>query len=172
VLARSRTLRAGSADAADCTAASLTAAARGALPAGRSGRRDGLSIEQRDVAIDLKSALPKTADRENEQTAAGDWRQRGHLFVGAGRKKRLSGETFRMRRLDRRQCNIARSRWFCALLCAVCGNGDPRDPLSMLYDRGDALSVKLANGCTLLRAYLASITGGIENAFMKPDRER
>src|SRR5438132_12446924 len=37
VLALSRTLCAGSADAA----ASLTAAARGALPGGRSGRRDG-----------------------------------------------------------------------------------------------------------------------------------
>src|SRR5438132_13128501 len=41
VLALSRTLRAGSADAAACEAASLTAAARGALPEGRSGRRDG-----------------------------------------------------------------------------------------------------------------------------------
>ena len=41
VLARSRTLRAGSADAAAFAAASLTAAARGALPEGRSGRRDG-----------------------------------------------------------------------------------------------------------------------------------
>jgi len=39
VLARSRTLRAGSAGAA-AAAASLTAAARGALPEGRSGRRD------------------------------------------------------------------------------------------------------------------------------------
>jgi hypothetical protein len=37
VLARSRTLRAGSAGAADCAATSLTAAARGALPGGRSG---------------------------------------------------------------------------------------------------------------------------------------
>ena len=41
VLARSRTLRAGSAGAAAVAAASLTAAARGALPEGRSGRRDG-----------------------------------------------------------------------------------------------------------------------------------
>jgi hypothetical protein len=41
VLARSRTLRAGSAGAAAVAAASLTAAARGALPQGRSGRRDG-----------------------------------------------------------------------------------------------------------------------------------
>ena len=41
VLARSRTLRAGSADAAAFAAASLTAAARGALPGGRSGQRDG-----------------------------------------------------------------------------------------------------------------------------------
>src|SRR5258708_1846523 len=40
VLALSRTLCAGSADAA-LAAASLTAAARGALPGGRSGRRDG-----------------------------------------------------------------------------------------------------------------------------------
>src|SRR5207244_6551791 len=40
VLARSRTLCAGSAGAAACAAASLTAAARGALPEGRSGRRD------------------------------------------------------------------------------------------------------------------------------------
>jgi hypothetical protein len=40
VLARSRTLRAGSAGAA-FAAASLTAAVRGALPEGRSGRRDG-----------------------------------------------------------------------------------------------------------------------------------
>jgi hypothetical protein len=38
VLAQSRTLRAGSAGVA---AASLTAAARGALPESRSGRRDG-----------------------------------------------------------------------------------------------------------------------------------
>jgi hypothetical protein len=36
-----RTLRAGSAGAAAFAAASLTAAARGALPEGRSGRRDG-----------------------------------------------------------------------------------------------------------------------------------
>ena len=41
VLALSRTLRAGSAGAAAFAAASLTAAARGALPIGRSGRRDG-----------------------------------------------------------------------------------------------------------------------------------
>ena len=41
VLALSRTLRAGSAGAAAFAAASLTAAARGALPVGRSGRRDG-----------------------------------------------------------------------------------------------------------------------------------
>ena len=41
VLALSRTRRAGSAGAIACTAASLTAAARGALPEGRSGRRDG-----------------------------------------------------------------------------------------------------------------------------------
>jgi hypothetical protein len=41
VLALSRTLRAGSAGAAAFAAASLTAAARGALPKGRSGRRDG-----------------------------------------------------------------------------------------------------------------------------------
>jgi hypothetical protein len=40
VLAQSRTLR-GSAGAAAVAAASLTAAARGALPDGRSGRRDG-----------------------------------------------------------------------------------------------------------------------------------
>jgi transposase-like protein len=47
VLALSRTLRAGSAGFA---AASLTAAARGAQPDGRSGRRDG-PIEQRDVPL-------------------------------------------------------------------------------------------------------------------------
>ena len=41
VLALSRTLCAGSADAAALAAASLTATARGALPGGRSGRRDG-----------------------------------------------------------------------------------------------------------------------------------
>jgi len=41
VLALSRTLRAGCAGAAACAPASLTAAARGALPEGRSGRRDG-----------------------------------------------------------------------------------------------------------------------------------
>ena len=41
VLALSRTLRAGSAGDAAFAAASLTAAARGALPEGRSGRRDG-----------------------------------------------------------------------------------------------------------------------------------
>jgi hypothetical protein len=41
VLALSRTLRAGSAGAAAFATASLTAAARGALPVGRSGRRDG-----------------------------------------------------------------------------------------------------------------------------------
>ena len=52
VLARSRTLRAGSAGAAAVAAASLTAAARGAVPDGRSGRRDGPSpIEQRDVPL-------------------------------------------------------------------------------------------------------------------------
>ena len=53
VLAWSRTLRAGSAGAA-LAAASLTAAARGALPAGRSGRRDGhIRSNKRDVAIDV-----------------------------------------------------------------------------------------------------------------------
>jgi hypothetical protein len=41
VLALSRTLRAGSAGAAAFATASLTAAAHGALPEGRSGRRDG-----------------------------------------------------------------------------------------------------------------------------------
>jgi hypothetical protein len=41
VLALSRTLRAGSAGTAAFAAASLTAAARGVLPDGRSGRRDG-----------------------------------------------------------------------------------------------------------------------------------
>jgi hypothetical protein len=41
VLARSRTLRAGSAGVIAVAAASLTAAARGAPPPGRSGRRDG-----------------------------------------------------------------------------------------------------------------------------------
>jgi hypothetical protein len=41
VLALSRTLCAGSAGAAAFAATSLTAAARGALPGGRSGRRDG-----------------------------------------------------------------------------------------------------------------------------------
>ena len=52
VLARSRTLRAGCAGAAAFAAASLTAAARGALPRGRSGRRDGpIPIEQRDVLL-------------------------------------------------------------------------------------------------------------------------
>ena len=54
VLALSRTLLAGSADAAACAAPSLTAAARGALPAGRAGTKGwSVSIEQRDVAIDL-----------------------------------------------------------------------------------------------------------------------
>jgi transposase-like protein len=52
VLALSRTLRAGCAGATTFAAASLTAAARGALPDGRSGRRDGPSpIEQRDVLL-------------------------------------------------------------------------------------------------------------------------
>src|SRR3984893_1810321 len=41
VLALSRTVCAGSAGAAGFAATSLTAAARGALPGGRSGRRDG-----------------------------------------------------------------------------------------------------------------------------------
>jgi len=41
VLALSSTLCAGSAGAAAFASASLTAAARGALPGGRSGRRDG-----------------------------------------------------------------------------------------------------------------------------------
>ena len=41
VLGLSRTLRAGCAGAAAFAATSLTAAARGALPDGRSGRRDG-----------------------------------------------------------------------------------------------------------------------------------
>jgi hypothetical protein len=40
VLALSRTLRAGSAGAAAVAAASLTAAARGAVPEGRSGQSD------------------------------------------------------------------------------------------------------------------------------------
>jgi hypothetical protein len=53
VLALPRTLRAGSAGAAAVAAASLTAAARGALPDGRSGEGMVISIEQRDVAIDV-----------------------------------------------------------------------------------------------------------------------
>jgi hypothetical protein len=57
VLARSRTLRAGSAGAAVAT--SLTAAARGALPEGKVGTMGwSLSIEQRDVAFALSSASP------------------------------------------------------------------------------------------------------------------
>ena len=59
VLALSRTLRAGSAGAAAVAAASLTAAARGALPDGRSGRRDGPSpIEQRDVLLTRTQPRP------------------------------------------------------------------------------------------------------------------
>ena len=47
-----RTLRAGSAGAAAFATASLTAAARGALPVGRSGRRDGrFPIEQGAAAL-------------------------------------------------------------------------------------------------------------------------
>jgi hypothetical protein len=50
VLALSRTLRAGSAaGAAAFAAASLTAAARGALPEGRSGRRDGRFRSNKDL---------------------------------------------------------------------------------------------------------------------------
>ena len=49
MLALSRTLCAGSADATAFAVASLTAAARDALPGGRSGRRDwSFSIEQGD----------------------------------------------------------------------------------------------------------------------------
>jgi hypothetical protein len=51
VLALSRTLRAGSAGAAADAAASLTAAARGALPQGRSGRRDGHSRSNKGMPI-------------------------------------------------------------------------------------------------------------------------
>ena len=53
-----RTLRAGSAGAAAFAAASLTAAARGALP--EDSRDEGmvLPIEQRDVAIDLNQPVP------------------------------------------------------------------------------------------------------------------
>ena len=55
VLARSRTLRAGCAGAAAKAPASLTAAARGALPAGRSGRRDGRFRSNKGIcAIGLK----------------------------------------------------------------------------------------------------------------------
>src|SRR5215469_8678613 len=56
VLARSRTLRAGSAGAADCAATSLTAAARGALP--EAGRDEGMVISDRTKGycyIDLKT---------------------------------------------------------------------------------------------------------------------
>ena len=61
VLARSRTLRAGSADAADCAAASLTAAARGALPASQVGTKGwSYPIEQRDLAIDFNPTSPVT----------------------------------------------------------------------------------------------------------------
>src|SRR5438552_9086190 len=58
VLARSRTLCAGSAGAAACAAASLTAAARGALPEGRSGRRDSRSDRTKGCCYwpELKSA--------------------------------------------------------------------------------------------------------------------
>jgi hypothetical protein len=51
VLALSSTLRAGSAGAAAKAAASLTAAARGALPIGRSGRRDGPSRSNKGMSL-------------------------------------------------------------------------------------------------------------------------
>ena len=51
VLARSRTLRAGCAGAAPFAPASLTAAARGALPGGRSGRRDGHSRSNKGILL-------------------------------------------------------------------------------------------------------------------------
>jgi hypothetical protein len=64
VLARSRTLRAGSAGAAVAT--SLTAAARGALPEGKVGTMGwSLSIEQRDVAFALSSASPSMTNLLN-----------------------------------------------------------------------------------------------------------
>jgi hypothetical protein len=54
VLARPRTLCAGSAGAHRVRGASLTAAARGALPKGKSGRRDGRSDRTRGCcSIDL-----------------------------------------------------------------------------------------------------------------------
>ena len=59
VLARSRTLRAGSAGAAAKAAASLTAAARGALPNRQVGTKGwSCPIEQRDANFDLSSAGP------------------------------------------------------------------------------------------------------------------
>ena len=64
VLALSRTLRAGSAGAAACAAASLTAAARGALPDGRSGRRDGPSPDRTKGWL-LNSTQPRSLTMTN-----------------------------------------------------------------------------------------------------------
>jgi hypothetical protein len=86
VLALSRTLRAGSAGAAACAAASLTAAARGALPDGRSGRRDGqfrsnkgmlllTSIEpapgHHDQLLNLTHTTGLESDRDRDPTQSG-----------------------------------------------------------------------------------------------------
>jgi hypothetical protein len=58
VLARSRTLRAGSAGAADCAATSLTAAARGALPGRQVGTWRNRGTGSVLVPINANGARP------------------------------------------------------------------------------------------------------------------
>ena len=60
VLARSRTLRAGSAGAAASATASLTVAPRGAVPEGRSGRRDGRIGE---IVVHCQQVVGNKGDR-------------------------------------------------------------------------------------------------------------
>lgn len=59
-LAWSRTLRAASTGAAALAAASLTATARGALPEGRSGRRDGRFRSNKGMLLYRPEATDRT----------------------------------------------------------------------------------------------------------------
>ena len=85
MLALSRTLRAGFAGAAAAPAASLTAAARGALPVGGSGRRDGAVRSNkgmpaggscggslRRLVVGVEQGLPFEQGTSHRQQAVGD----------------------------------------------------------------------------------------------------
>src|ERR1700730_14095018 len=96
VLALSRTLCAGSADAAAFAPASLTGAAGGALPESRSGRRDGRFRSNKgmgggcscaggvaNLVAGVEQRLPFEQGAGHRQQAVGDGAQRATVAVAA-----------------------------------------------------------------------------------------